>query len=83
MPPQLIINLIKTAPILLCVMSYFEYSVIFFDARRQVLTEALVSRILFDDCDVGKDVTATGVEFIHDGQTYKVMATKEVVLSAG
>lgn len=59
-----------------------EFSWHSFDIWRKVLTEAVVSRILFDDGD-GKDITATGLEFIHDGKTYKVMAKKEVILSAG
>jgi len=48
-----------------------------------VLTEAYVSRILFSDGEVGEDLTATGVEFIHGGKTYMVHALNEIVLSAG
>ncbi|KAJ7637777.1 GMC oxidoreductase [Mycena rosella] len=47
-----------------------------------VLTEATVARVLFADAP-GKDLTATGVEFIHAGKTLKVYAKKEVILSAG
>ncbi|KAJ7861000.1 glucose-methanol-choline oxidoreductase, partial [Mycena olivaceomarginata] len=47
-----------------------------------VLTEAIVARILFADAP-RKDLTATGVEFIHGGKTLKVHAKKEVILSAG
>ena len=49
----------------------------------QVLTEALASRILFDDKTSGDDVVANGVEFIHGGKTYTVKVNKEVVVSAG
>ncbi|KAJ7849598.1 glucose-methanol-choline oxidoreductase, partial [Mycena leptocephala] len=47
-----------------------------------VLTEAIVARVLFADAP-GKDLTASGVEFIHGGKTLKVYAKKEVILSAG
>ncbi|KAJ7230526.1 GMC oxidoreductase [Mycena pura] len=48
-----------------------------------VLTEATVGRVLFADAASGKDLTATGVEFIHGGKTLKVHARREVILSAG
>ncbi|KAJ7189182.1 GMC oxidoreductase [Mycena filopes] len=48
-----------------------------------VLTEALVARVLFDSAGAGKDLTATGVEFIHGNKTHQVHAKKEVILSAG
>lgn len=49
-----------------------------------VLTNALVSRVLFADSNAdGEDLTATGVEFIHGGHSYTVNAHKEVILSAG
>jgi hypothetical protein len=48
-----------------------------------VLTEALVSRILFGDDEAGKDLTATGVEFFHGGKAYVVHVQKEIILSAG
>ena len=43
----------------------------------QVFTDALTTRILL------KDKRATGVEFVHQGQTKQLMASKEVLLSAG
>jgi hypothetical protein len=49
----------------------------------QVLTEAVVTRVLFADAAKNKDLTSTGVEFIHRGKTYSVHAKKEVVLSTG
>ncbi|KAF8958575.1 GMC oxidoreductase [Flammula alnicola] len=48
-----------------------------------VLTDALVSHIIFGDALKGQDLTATGVEFIHGGKLYTVKANKEVILSAG
>ncbi|KAJ7323864.1 GMC oxidoreductase [Mycena albidolilacea] len=47
-----------------------------------VLTEATVARVLFADAP-GKELTATGVEFIHGGKKLNVYAKKEVILSAG
>ncbi|KAF8812930.1 FAD/NAD(P)-binding domain-containing protein [Phlegmacium glaucopus] len=47
-----------------------------------VVTDALVSRILFTDV-VGQDLTAYGVEFIHNDHVYTVKANKEVILCAG
>jgi hypothetical protein len=48
-----------------------------------VLTEAAVSRILFDGGETGKDLVANGLEFVHGGKTYTVSAEKEIILSAG
>ncbi|KAJ7157930.1 GMC oxidoreductase [Mycena crocata] len=48
-----------------------------------VLTEATVTRILFEDAIGGRDLTATGVEFMHEGRTFQVNAKTEVILSAG
>ncbi|KAJ7048088.1 GMC oxidoreductase [Mycena amicta] len=48
-----------------------------------ILTEATVARVLFAESAPGKELTATGVEFIHDGKTLQVHAKKEVILSAG
>jgi hypothetical protein len=48
-----------------------------------VLTEAVVSRILFDGGEAGKDITATGLEFIHNEEKYTVHVQKEIILSAG
>ncbi|KAG6828989.1 hypothetical protein H0H92_006061 [Tricholoma furcatifolium] len=51
-----------------------------------VLTQALVSRILFeaDNANLnGDDLVATGVEFLHQENKYTVIAKKEVILSAG
>jgi len=50
---------------------------------QQVLTEALVSRILFADAQGNEDKTATGVEFIGNGKKYTAKVNKEVVLCAG
>ncbi|KAF3396603.1 Oxygen-dependent choline dehydrogenase [Talaromyces pinophilus] len=47
-------------------------------ANLKVLTEATVTRVLLDPTTV----TAQGVEFLHDGKTHQVLATKEVILSA-
>lgn len=44
----------------------------------KVLTEATVTRVLLDPTTA----TAQGVEFVHDGATHQVLATKEVILSA-
>ena len=46
-------------------------------ANLQVFTGALTTRILLTD------KRATGVEFVHQGQTKQLMAGKEVLLSAG
>ncbi|KAG6864717.1 hypothetical protein C0991_007670 [Blastosporella zonata] len=49
-----------------------------------VLTQAAVSRVIFAErLDGTDDLTATGVEFLHQGQTYTLDARKEVILSAG
>ena len=45
-----------------------------------VLPSAQVTKVILKK--EGGVVTATGVEFLHDGKTYKAFATKEVVLSA-
>lgn len=46
-----------------------------------VLTDALVSKVNFDiECG---ELSANGVTFISNGQTYTVNATKEVILSGG
>jgi hypothetical protein len=49
----------------------------------QVLTGALVSRILFADAHTNDNLTASGVEFIYDEKTYVTHSNKEVILSAG
>ncbi|KAJ2932023.1 hypothetical protein H1R20_g5072, partial [Candolleomyces eurysporus] len=51
----------------------------------KVITSAHVSRIVFSGAQDGKDVIATGVEYIVDGinSTTVVHAKKEVILSAG
>ncbi|KAJ6501838.1 GMC oxidoreductase [Mycena vulgaris] len=48
-----------------------------------VLTEATVTRIIFNDALVGQNLTATGVEFVHSEHTFHVHAHREVILSAG
>ena len=48
----------------------------------QVVVEALVSRILFTDI-AGQELTAYGVEFIHNDHIYTIRANKEVILCAG
>ncbi|EIM84584.1 GMC oxidoreductase [Stereum hirsutum FP-91666 SS1] len=48
-----------------------------------VLTGATASRVLFSDKVDGKDLTATGVEFLFGSKPYTVHASKEVILSAG
>jgi choline dehydrogenase-like flavoprotein len=47
-----------------------------------VLTDALVSKIEFDNSGSG-DVTATGVQFLVNGTKYTVKANKEVIVSGG
>jgi hypothetical protein len=50
----------------------------------QVVTEATVSRVLFDrTTSDDDDLTAIGAEFIFNGKTYTVKCNKEVILSAG
>ncbi|EXJ92851.1 hypothetical protein A1O3_01405 [Capronia epimyces CBS 606.96] len=44
----------------------------------RVITESLVSRVVLDN-----NKTATGVEFIHDGQKHRVQAKREVLLAGG
>ncbi|KAH9927654.1 GMC oxidoreductase [Fomitopsis serialis] len=48
-----------------------------------VLTEAVCARVLFNDAMDDGNLVSTGVEFVHDGVTYKAHARKEVVLAAG
>ncbi|KAJ7780128.1 GMC oxidoreductase [Mycena maculata] len=48
-----------------------------------VLTDAMVTRILFDEANVGKHLTAKGVEYVHNRLTCTVNAKIEVILSAG
>ncbi|KAJ3512055.1 hypothetical protein NLJ89_g3742 [Agrocybe chaxingu] len=49
-----------------------------------VLTEALVSRVLLADAkDADGNLTATGVEFVVNGETYIAKSNKEVLVSAG
>jgi len=47
-----------------------------------VLVEANVNKLVFADEEAG-DWVAKGVEFRHDGGTYTVEATKEVIVAAG
>ncbi|KAH8099870.1 GMC oxidoreductase [Cristinia sonorae] len=49
----------------------------------KVLIDANVSQIIFNEVKEGGDLVASGVQFIHGGQTYIVNATKDVVVSAG
>ena len=46
-------------------------------ANLKVLTSALVNKIVLEGN------TATGVEFVHDGQRRTINASKEVILSGG
>lgn len=46
-----------------------------------ILTGALVTRILFST--INNNLTATGVEFRRNNQTYTVNANQEVIVSAG
>lgn len=48
----------------------------------QVQTESLVTKILFDNTP-GSELKATGVEYRFQGQTRRVYAKREVILSAG
>ncbi|KAJ7145705.1 GMC oxidoreductase [Mycena epipterygia] len=48
-----------------------------------VLTDATITRIVFNDPISGQNLTATGVEFVHSARTYHVNAKCEVILSAG
>ncbi|KAL4910562.1 hypothetical protein BDW74DRAFT_184442 [Aspergillus multicolor] len=48
----------------------------------RIVTGALVSGIVFDRAD-GSEVTATGVQFIKDGETYTVAVSREVIMAAG
>ena len=41
-----------------------------------------MSRVLFEDSTAG-DLTATGVELIHNGKIYTVQGKKEVIICAG
>ena len=54
-----------------------------FRAPEQVLTDALVSHIIFADAPQGSDVTASSVAFNVVDQHYSVNAAKEVIVSAG
>ncbi|KAJ7466573.1 GMC oxidoreductase [Mycena galericulata] len=48
-----------------------------------VLTEAMVTRILFDDAKIGEPLTAIGVEYVHNASTIQAKVNSEVILSAG
>ncbi|KAH9481035.1 Dehydrogenase [Psilocybe cubensis] len=48
-----------------------------------VLTQALVSRVLFQPARTGQDRTISGVEFLCGGRIYRIKADREVVLCAG
>ncbi|TCD63183.1 hypothetical protein EIP91_005880 [Steccherinum ochraceum] len=49
----------------------------------KVLLNATAGPLVLENPEEGGDVVATGIEFIHGGQTYVVHARKEIVLSAG
>ncbi|KAL4780328.1 hypothetical protein BJX76DRAFT_360935 [Aspergillus varians] len=49
----------------------------------QIVTEALVNRILFDAASNNTEITASGVEAPVHGQFYNIQARKEVILCAG
>jgi hypothetical protein len=48
-----------------------------------VVTGATVTRILFDDANVGAGLTASGIEYVRNKSARHVKAKKEVILSAG
>jgi hypothetical protein len=48
-----------------------------------VVVNALVRRVLLSDANSNAEVTATGVEFEHEGVVYDVKIGREVVLCAG
>jgi len=49
-----------------------------------VLVSSPVTRVLFkDEKSAVGDVVASGVEFVHEGKTYTVCVSREVILSAG
>lgn len=56
-------------------------SMIFGRPHVRIITDATVRRVLFDSN--GPSVTATGVEYIHNGQLITAKASKEVILAAG
>ncbi|KAF8958583.1 GMC oxidoreductase [Flammula alnicola] len=48
-----------------------------------VLTDSLVSRVIFEITLDGQELLATGVEFMHGDESYTVKVNREVILSAG
>ncbi|PHH74103.1 hypothetical protein CDD82_5103 [Ophiocordyceps australis] len=49
----------------------------------QVITGALVEKVVFKDSASDGDAMATGVQFVKDGESRTVQARRQVVLSAG
>ncbi|TFK47199.1 GMC oxidoreductase [Heliocybe sulcata] len=49
----------------------------------KVLTSATVARLIWRNAPAGETLTATGVDFIYEGQSYSIHVRKEVILSAG
>ncbi|KDQ20144.1 hypothetical protein BOTBODRAFT_27554 [Botryobasidium botryosum FD-172 SS1] len=52
-------------------------------ANLTVLTDAYVNKLVLTHAMPGEEVTATGVEFSYESNTFTVNASKEVVLCAG
>lgn len=52
-------------------------------AARPNLTVFCSAQVCKLELTKGDSVTATAVEFVHEGKTYKASVKKEVVLSAG
>ncbi|RYC59914.1 hypothetical protein CHU98_g6282 [Xylaria longipes] len=48
-----------------------------------ILTNAEVSKILFDETKSGCPIRASGVQYRHEGRTSVVNASKEIILAAG
>lgn len=62
------------------VLTYLKQT---FMPNLQVLTEAVVCRVLFAKAGANENVTASGVEFIHNDKLHVVHADKEVIICSG
>lgn len=49
----------------------------------KIFTGATASRVMFQDSDCGKDIVATGVEYICNDEKHILIAEKEVVICCG